>query len=110
MLPSPLVTIVVITLVVVLLDIDVRNVGDMGALPDTLPIFLIPQIPLNFETLMIILPYSISLAIVGLLESLMTATIVDDLTDTKSDKNREYSGQGVANIASGFIGGRQVVP
>ncbi|MDT8338307.1 MAG: SulP family inorganic anion transporter [Sulfurimonas sp.] len=105
MLPSPLVTIVAITLVVVLFDIDVRNVGDMGALPDTLPIFLIPQIPFNLETLMIILPYSISLAMVGLLESLMTATIVDDLTDTKSDKNRECSGQGVANIASGFMGG-----
>lgn len=105
MLPSPLVTIVVITLVVVLFDIDVRSVGDMGALPDTLPVFLIPQIPFNLETLMIILPYSISLAVVGLLESLMTATIVDDLTDTKSDKNRECSGQGVANIATGFMGG-----
>ena len=105
LLPSPLITIVAITLVVILFDIDVRNVGDMGALPDTLPIFLIPQIPFNLETLMIILPYSISLAIVGLLESLMTATIVDDLTDTKSDKNRECSGQGVANIASGFMGG-----
>lgn len=105
MLPSPLVTIVVITLVAILLDIDVRNVGDMGALPDTLPIFLIPQIPLNFETLMIIFPYSVSLAMVGLLESLMTATIVDDLTDTKSDKNRKCSGQGVTNIASGFMGG-----
>jgi len=105
LLPSPLVTIVAITLIVVLFDIDVRSVGDMGALPDTLPIFLIPQIPFNLETLMIILPYSVSLAIVGLLESLMTATIVDDLTDTKSDKNRECSGQGVANIASGFMGG-----
>jgi len=104
-LPSPLVTIIVITLIVVLFGIDVRTVGDMGALPDTLPVFLIPQIPFNLETLMIILPYSISLAIVGLLESLMTATIVDDLTDTKSDKNRECSGQGVANIASGFMGG-----
>ena len=105
MLPSPLVTIVVITLIVLFFGIDIRNVGDMGELPDTLPIFLIPQIPLNFETLMIILPYSVSLAIVGLLESLMTATIVDDLTDTKSDKNQECSGQGVANIASGFMGG-----
>ncbi|MFA7501033.1 MAG: SulP family inorganic anion transporter, partial [Sulfurimonas sp.] len=103
--PSPLVTIVAITLVVIVFGIDVRSVGDMGELPDTLPIFLIPQIPFNFETLMIILPYSVSLAIVGLLESLMTATIVDDLTDTKSDKNRECSGQGMANIASGFMGG-----
>ena len=105
LLPSPLVTIVAITLVVIVFGIDVRSVGDMGELPDTLPIFLIPQIPFNFETLMIILPYSVSLAIVGLLESLMTATIVDDLTDTKSDKNRECSGQGMANIASGSMGG-----
>ncbi len=105
MVPSPLVTIIVLTLIVVLMDIDIRTVGDMGQLPDTLPIFLIPDIPLNFETLWIILPYSVSLTIVGLLESLMTATIVDDLTDTKSDKNKECTGQGVANIASGFMGG-----
>ena len=105
MLPSPLVTIVVLTLVVFFMGIDVRTVGDMGQLPDTLPIFLFPDIPLNFETLWIILPYSISLAIVGLLESLMTSTIVDDLTDTTSDANRECKGQGVANIASGLMGG-----
>ena len=105
MLPSPLVTIVVLTLVVFFMGIDVRTVGDMGQLPDTLPIFLFPDIPLNFETLWIILPYSISLAIVGLLESLMTSTIVDDLTDTTSDNNRECKGQGVANIASGLMGG-----
>lgn len=105
MVPSPLVTIIVLTLIVVFMGIDVRTVGDMGELPDTLPIFLIPNIPLNFETLWIILPYSISLTIVGLLESLMTATIVDDLTDTSSDKNRECTGQGIANIASGFMGG-----
>lgn len=105
MLPSPLVTIVVLTLVVFFMGIDVRTVGDMGQLPDTLPIFLFPDIPLNFETLWIILPYSISLAVVGLLESLMTSTIVDDLTDTTSDANRECKGQGVANIASGLMGG-----
>ncbi len=105
MLPSPLVTIVVLTIVVYVMGIDVRSVGDMGQLPDTLPIFLFPDIPLNFETLMIILPYSISLAAVGLLESLMTATIVDDMTDTTSDANRECKGQGVANIASGLMGG-----
>jgi SulP family sulfate permease len=87
------------------MGIDVRTVGDMGQLPDTLPIFLFPDIPLNFETLWIILPYSISLAIVGLLESLMTSTIVDDLTDTTSDNNRECKGQGVANIVSGLMGG-----
>jgi SulP family sulfate permease len=105
MIPSPLVTIIVLTLIVVFMGIDVRTVGDMGQLPDTLPIFLIPDIPLNFETLWIILPYAVSLTIVGLLESLMTATIVDDLTDSTSDKNRECAGQGVANIASGFMGG-----
>ena len=86
--PSPLVTIVVLTLITVFLNIDVRTVGDMGALPDTLPIFLLPEIAWNLENLKIILPYSLSLAAVGLLESLMTATIVDDLTDTASDKNR----------------------
>ena len=103
--PSPLVTIVVLTLLAMFLNLDIRTVGDMGELPDTLPIFLWPDVPLNFETLMIILPYSISLAVVGLLESLMTATIVDDLTDTSSDKDRECKGQGVANIASGLVGG-----
>ncbi len=103
--PSPLVTIVVLTLVAIFMDLDIRNVGDMGALPDSLPFFLIPDIPFNFETLLIIFPYSLTLMMVGLLESLMTATIVDDLTDTKSDKNRECMGQGLANITSGFIGG-----
>lgn len=103
--PSPLVTIVVLTAVALIMDMDIRTVGDMGALPDSLPIFLLPQIPLNLETFLIILPYSLTLMVVGLLESLMTATIVDDLTDTKSDKNRECVGQGVANIASGFVGG-----
>ncbi|MBA4264209.1 MAG: sodium-independent anion transporter [Comamonadaceae bacterium] len=103
--PSPLVTIVVLTGVAIFMDMDIRTVGDMGELPDSLPFFLIPDIPLNLETLLIIFPYSLTLMVVGLLESLMTATIVDDLTDTKSDKNRECMGQGVANITSGFIGG-----
>ncbi|WP_193140418.1 SulP family inorganic anion transporter [Meridianimarinicoccus sp. MJW13] len=103
--PSPLVTIVVLTLASLALGLDVRTVGDMGALPDTLPVFLIPDIPLNFETLQIIFPVSAAIAVVGLLESLMTASLVDDLTDTKSDKNRECIGQGVANTATGFIGG-----
>ncbi len=105
LIPSPLVTIIVLTAVVLVMGIDVRTVGDMGQLPDTLPIFLWPDVPLNFETLAIIFPYSAALAAVGLLESLMTATIVDDMTDTDSDKNREAKGQGVANIASGCIGG-----
>jgi SulP family sulfate permease len=103
--PSPLVCIVVLTAVSMILGMDLRTVGDMGALPDTLPVFLLPQIPLTLETLLIILPYSAAVAVVGLLESLMTAQIVDDLTDTKSDKNQECIGQGIANTATGFIGG-----
>ncbi|MDT8385818.1 MAG: SulP family inorganic anion transporter [Gammaproteobacteria bacterium] len=103
--PSPLVTIVVLTVFAMVLNVDIRTVGDMGELPDTLPMFLLPDIPLNLETLLIILPYALSLTVVGLLESLMTATIVDDLTDTTSNKDRECKGQGVANIASGFMGG-----
>lgn len=103
--PSPLVTIVVLTALAMWLNLDVRTVGDMGELPDSLPVFLLPDIPFNFETLAIIFPYSLTLMVVGLLESLMTATIVDDLTDTSSDKRRECIGQGTANIACGFIGG-----
>jgi SulP family sulfate permease len=103
--PSPLVTIVVLTGVSMALGLDIRTVGDMGQLPDSLPTFLIPNVPLNLDTLLVILPYSLTLMVVGLLESLMTATIVDDLTDTKSNKDRECVGQGVANIATGFIGG-----
>jgi SulP family sulfate permease len=104
-LPSPLVCIVVLTIFAMMYGLDIRTVGDMGELPDTLPIFLWPDVPLNLETLLIILPYSLGLAVVGLLESMMTATIIDDFTDTSSDKNRECKGQGVANIASGFLGG-----
>jgi len=103
--PSPLVTIVVLTAITLLFGIEVRTVGDMGELPDTLPLFLWPQVPLTWETLAIIFPYALSMAVVGLLESLMTATIVDDLTDTRSDKNRECKGQGVANITAGLFGG-----
>jgi len=104
--PSPLVTIVVLTAITWFFGFDnLRTVGDMGALPDTLPVFLIPQIPFNLETLWIILPYSVAVAAVGLLESLMTQTIVDDLTDTTSNRNMECVGQGIANTATGFIGG-----
>ena len=103
--PSPLVTIIVLTILVVTMGWDVRTVGDMGELPDTLPVFMIPDIPLTFETLVIIFPYSAAVAVVGLLESLMTANIVDDLTDTKSDRNQECIGQGIANSCTGFIGG-----
>ena len=103
--PSPLICIVVLTGVALAMGLDIRTVGDMGQLPDSLPMFLLPDIPLNFETLRIILPYATTLAAVGLLESMMTASIVDDLTDTESNKNRECIGQGVANVATGFIGG-----
>ena len=103
--PAPLVCIVAITGAVALFGWEVRTVGDMGELPSTLPVFLLPDIPLTLETLLIILPYSVAVAVVGLLESLMTANIVDDLTDTKSDRNRECVGQGLANVGSGFLGG-----
>jgi SulP family sulfate permease len=105
LLPSPLVCIIALTLVAVTMGLDIRTVGDMGELPSTLPVFLWPEVPLTLDTLLIILPYSVSLAVVGLLESMMTATIVDDLTDTPSDKNRECKGQGLANIGAGLVGG-----
>jgi SulP family sulfate permease len=104
-LPSPLVCIVSLTIFSMIIGLDIRTVGDMGQLPDTLPIFLWPDIPLTLETLTIIFPYSVGLAIVGLLESMMTATIVDDLTDTSSDRNKECKGQGIANIGAGLFGG-----
>lgn len=103
--PSPLVCILVLTGVYLLSGMDIRTVGDMGDLPDTLPVFLWPDVPLNLDTLWIVLPYSVMLTVVGLLESMMTATIVDELTDTPSDKNRECKGQGIANIGSGLLGG-----
>ncbi|ROR98776.1 SulP family sulfate permease [Sinobacterium caligoides] len=103
--PSPLVCILSCTAFAMFVGLDIRTVGDMGELPDTLPVFLWPEVPVNFDTLAIIFPYSAAMAVVGLLESLMTATIIDDFTDSTSDKNRECKGQGVANIATGFIGG-----
>ncbi|MEQ9824038.1 MAG: SulP family inorganic anion transporter [Puniceicoccaceae bacterium] len=103
--PSPLVCIVVLTAFSMLAGLELRTVSDMGELPSTLPAFLIPDIPLNLETLWILLPTAIPLAIVGLLESMMTETIVDDLTDTPSQRNRECAGQGIANIVAGFFGG-----
>jgi sulfate permease, SulP family len=104
-LPSPLINIIALTAFVYFLGIDVHTIGDMGELPDTLPIFLWPDVPLNFETLAIVFPYSLSIAVVGLLESLLTANVIDELTDTQSDKKRECRGQGLANIGSGLIGG-----
>ncbi|MGA1855937.1 SulP family inorganic anion transporter [Azospirillum sp. 11R-A] len=103
--PSALVSILVLTAVTIGFGIDVRTVGDMGELPSTPPVFLLPDIPLTLETLRTILPYSAGIAVVGLLESLMTAAIVDDMTETGSDKNRECVGQGIANMVSGFLGG-----
>jgi len=103
--PSPLVAIAIMTAVAMIWDVDVRRVGDLGSLPSTLPVFLFPKIEWTFATLQIIFPYAVAIAAVGLLESLMTAQIVDDMTDTPSDKNRECRGQGIANIVSGFFGG-----
>jgi len=103
--PSPLVAIVVVTILAVVLKLDVRTVADLGELPSALPVFGLPEVPLTFETLRILMPFALTLAAVGLLESLMTAQIVDDMTDTPSDKNRECKGQGVANIASAAFGG-----
>lgn len=103
--PSPLICILSLTAFSMIVGLDIRTVGDMGELPDTLPIFLWPDVPMTLETLQIIFPYSAALAVVGLLESLMTATIIDGLTDTPSDKNRECKGQGIANIGSGLLGG-----
>ena len=103
--PSPLVAIVVLTLLVWLFGWDVRTVSDMGELPDTLPFFFLPDVPWAWDTLAIIMPYALAIAAVGLLESLMTANLIDDLTDTRSDRNRECVGQGVANTVTGFFGG-----
>jgi len=103
--PAPLVAIVVLTVLTVAGAIDVPTVGDEGPLPDALPILGIPAVPLSLETLMIVLPYSLTLAAVGLLESLLTAKLVDDVTETPSDKEREARGQGIANVVTGFFGG-----
>ncbi|WP_043519012.1 SulP family inorganic anion transporter [Achromobacter arsenitoxydans] len=103
--PSPLVAIIAMTAVSIYGGLQVNTVGDMGALPSALPSFMIPDVPFTLETLRIILPYSATMAAVGLLESMMTAQIVDDMTDTPSDKRRECKGQGIANIVTGFLGG-----
>ena len=103
--PSPLVTLAVMTVAAIALNLDVPTVGDMGELPTALPFFRLPQVPLNWETLQIIFPYAITLAIVGLLASFLTASLVDELTDTPSDKNQEAKGQGFANIITAFFGG-----
>lgn len=103
--PAPLVSIVVLTVLTVAAGFTLPNVGGEGELPDSLPFFGLPDIPLTSQTLAIIAPYALGVALVGLMESLMTAKLVDDITDTPSDKTRESWGQGVANMASGFFGG-----
>ena len=103
--PAPLIAVVLLSVTVVYLGIDLKTVGDMGSITQSLPSFLIPDVPFNLETLQIILPYSLALAVVGLMESLLTAAILDDMTDTESDKNIEARGQGIANILNGFFGG-----
>ena len=103
--PSPLVAIIALTIISIYGNLSVNTVGDMGKLPSSLPVFLIPNVPFTFETLQIIFPYSLTMAAVGLLETMMTAQIVDDLTDTPSDKRRESKGQGIANLVTGFLGG-----
>ncbi|WP_434401325.1 SulP family inorganic anion transporter [Planococcus sp. 11815] len=103
--PAPLIALVVLTAVAIYTGFDLRTVGDLGTINQTLPSFLLPDVPFNLETLSIIFPYSLALAIVGLLESLLTANIVDDMTDTTSDKNKEARGQGIANFVTGFFGG-----
>src|SRR5699024_4327960 len=103
--PAPLIAIITLTALALYANFDLRTVGDLGAITRTLPEFFIPNVPFTFETLAIVFPFSLALAIVGLLESLLTASIVDDMTDTESDKNRESRGQGIANIVTGFFGG-----
>ncbi|WP_185897329.1 SulP family inorganic anion transporter [Paenibacillus zeisoli] len=103
--PSALVAIIVMTLIAVFTGADVRTVGDMGNITQALPFFHLPQIPLNLDMLLVILPYSLALAVVGMTESLLTATLVDELTETGSNKNREIRGQGIANVITGFFGG-----
>lgn len=103
--PAPLIALVLLTAIAIYSGFELRTVGDLGTISQTLPSFLLPDVPANLETLMIILPYSLALAIVGLLESLLTANIVDDMTGTPSDKNKESRGQGIANFITGFFGG-----
>ncbi|MFY1699410.1 MULTISPECIES: SulP family inorganic anion transporter [unclassified Solwaraspora] len=103
--PAPLVAIVVLTVVTVAAGFAVPTVGDQGALPDSLPFLALPEIPYTWATLQLIAPYALGIALVGLMESLMTAKLVDDITDTRSNKTRESWGQGVANIVTGFFGG-----
>lgn len=103
--PAPLIAIVALSALAIFSNIELRTVGDLGEITKTLPSFFIPNVPFTFETLMIIFPFSLAMAIVGLLETLLTATIVDDMTGTDSNKNKESRGQGIANFINGFFGG-----
>ncbi len=103
--PAPLVAIVALTAFTIIGAINVPNVGDQGDLPDSLPSWFLPDVPINLETFKIIAPYALAMALVGILESLLTAKLVDDITDTHSDKTREAWGQGLANVITGFFGG-----
>ncbi|MEK4026446.1 SulP family inorganic anion transporter [Sporosarcina sp. FSL W7-1283] len=103
--PAPLIAIVVMTTVALLSGVKLQTIGDLGTMPSSLPMFFLPDIPLNLETLKIILPYSLALSVVGLLESLLTSQVLDDMTATPSNKNREARGQGIANFITGFFGG-----
>ncbi|WP_391202436.1 SulP family inorganic anion transporter [Psychrobacillus sp. L4] len=103
--PAPLIAIVVMTSITLISGVKLQTIGDLGTMPNSLPVFFLPDIPLNFETLKIILPYSLALSIVGLLESLLTSQVLDDMTDTSSNKNKEARGQGIANFITGFFGG-----
>jgi SulP family sulfate permease len=103
--PAPLIAIIVMTAIAIGTGLSVLTVGDLGTITKALPLFHLPMVPLSIETLLIILPYSVTLVIVGLLESLLTASIIDEMTGTKSNKNREVKGQGIANFITGFFGG-----
>ena len=103
--PAPLIAVVILTTISIMMNADVKTVGDLGEIKRALPHFSLPSVPLNFETFMIIFPYSLSMAVVGLVESLLTARIVDDTLKSESDKNKEARGQGIANIFSGVFGG-----
>jgi SulP family sulfate permease len=103
--PAPLIAIVILTAAVLAFKVHIPNVGDEGKLPESLPTLFVPHVPVNLHTLAIVAPYALAMALVGLLESLLTAKLVDDITETHSDKTRESWGQGVANIVTGLFGG-----
>lgn len=108
--PAPLTAIIIMTIITYIFGLNVKTVGDIGTLTSSLPSFHLPQIEWSWHTLRILLPYSFTMALVGLLESLLTASILDEMTETKSNKNREARGQGIANFVNGFLGVWVAVP